>query len=101
MKEMSGVIKLLGLAHRAHKLSFGASATLTALQKGKARGVILALDISDNTRVKIENAAQTKHVPVIRFGSKNSLGSRFGREELGVIGVLDNEFAKGIKKFFE
>ncbi len=101
MEEINGVIKILGFAHRARKLCFGMGATLKALDRGKARGVVLALDTSDNTKAKVETAAKTKKVPVFSFGSKNDLGRRFGREELGVIGVLDNSFAKGIKNFFD
>ncbi len=101
MEEINGLIKILGFAHRARKLCFGMGATLKALDKGKARGVVLALDTSDNTKAKVETAAKTKKVPVFSFGSKNDLGRRFGREVIGVIGVLDNSFAKAIKKFFD
>lgn len=101
MREINGLIKLLGFADRARKLSFGMSATLKALQKGKAHGVILALDVSANTKVKIEHTAKLKKVSVIHCGSKNDFGQRFGREELGVIGILDASFARAIKSIFE
>ncbi len=96
MEEIDRLLKILGFAQRARKLSHGMDAALQAIMKGKAKVVLLATDLSENTRQKIESAALSFKVPIRTCGSKAAYGRALGREETGIIAVIDAMFAKSI-----
>ena len=91
-------LRILGFAHRARSLIFGATATLTAMQNGKARAVILALDLSTNSSVSMRETARLKDIPVYEFGCKEEFGAFFKRRDVGVIGLTATSFADGIRE---
>lgn len=86
----------MGFAQRARKLTLGMDATLQAIRKNKLRAVILAEDLSENARHKIEAAAKPASVPRYIFGTKRAFASALGRGETGIIGIIDDTFAKSI-----
>lgn len=100
MKEDEQAFKMLGFAHRAGKLTFGMSATLGLLKKGKTSAIILANDISKNSEKKLQPLAAESKVPIFRCGTKRQFGDFFGRQETGIIGIRDASFAKAIRKIF-
>jgi ribosomal protein L7Ae-like RNA K-turn-binding protein len=77
------------------------SATLRQMQKRRIRLLILADDISENSRKKVCEMAEAQRLPTLKFLSKGSIGELFGREEIGIIGVTDENFAKSILKVSE
>lgn len=89
------VYYLLSLAARARKLALGSSAVLAALRKGKVQLIFLATDASPNLARKIRHHAG--QCPVVVYGTKSEFGELFFRSELGVIGVLDKNFASGMR----
>ncbi|MFQ5709311.1 MAG: L7Ae/L30e/S12e/Gadd45 family ribosomal protein [bacterium] len=99
MAEIARALNLLGFARKAGKLCLGTRATLSAVQKGKVRLVIVASDVSENTESKVRQEALANKTPIICVSSKSELGRRLGREALGVLGVQDATFAKSIQKY--
>ncbi len=95
MNEFDRVLKILGFAQRARKLTLGMEATLQAIRKNKVRAVILAEDLSENARHKIA-AAKPASVPQYVFGSKSAFAGALGRGETGIIGIMDDTFARSI-----
>ncbi len=89
------VYYLLSLAARARKLAFGSTAVLAALRRGKVQLIFLATDASENLARKIRHHAGD--CPVVVYGTKDEFGELFFRRELGVIGVLDQHFANGMR----
>lgn len=89
---------MLGFANRARKLTFGMSATVQALKKGKVQCVILAADLSENAERKIRKVIPSGKAPVFKFSQKSDLGQFFARNDIGIIGIADAGFAKSIKK---
>ncbi len=90
------LFSLAGLAFRAGKVAAGTAATEEAIQKKKARLLILADDISANTEEKFQRLAKSADIPILKAGTKASWGTFFKRDELGVLAILDRHFAKGI-----
>ena len=90
------LFSLVGLAFRAGKVAAGTAAAEEAIQKKKARLLILADDISANTEEKFQRLAKSADIPILRAGTKASWGNIFKRDELGVLVILDSHFAKGI-----
>jgi len=91
------LLKLLGFANRARKLTFGMHATVSAIRKKNMRLVLLAADLSENSKRKITNEIGTQ-TPILTVGSKDFFGRIAGRAELGIVGVVDSSFAKSIRK---
>lgn len=92
------VYNLLGLAERARKLTHGMDATLQAIQRRRAHGVVLARDASENSKNKVRNAALAQNVAVVTFGDKVTFGRLLGRQPVGIIGILDAGFADTIHR---
>ncbi len=96
MMRSSKLESLVGLARRAGKVAAGTAAVEEALLKKKARLVLLANDVSPNTQEQIVRLAETVGVSVLKTGTKRAWGTLFQRKELGVLAILDVNFAKGI-----
>ena len=94
MAQTEKALRILGFAHRARKLSLGTSATLAGIKSRKVLSVVLASDLAENTRSKIEKAAKAQRIPIYCFGTKAEFGHFFKCKDVGVIGVLDKSFAQ-------
>ncbi len=88
----------LGLAQKARRLVAGDAATVTALSAGKACLVVLAIDAAAKVQEEIGGLATAKHVPLIYWRDKNSLGAVVGRSRRGAIAIIDTGFAAAIEK---
>lgn len=91
------VLSRLGLARRANRLAVGTEAVKTALQKKKARLVVVAQDISAKTEKELrflggENA-QVLRLPYALEDVAAAIGIR-----AGILAVLDDGFAQAICK---
>ena len=64
---------------RGRNLVSGEFQTLEAIRKGSAMLVIIAEDASDNTRKLFADKCSWYEVPVIYYGTKESLGRAIGR----------------------
>ena len=88
------VITMLGFANKAGKLAIGRSAVQATNFKNKLYAVLVATDASE----KIEAIVQDVQKETFRCCTKNELGQILGRTEVAIIGILDQGFAKSIRK---
>ena len=88
------VITLLGFANKAGKLAIGRSAVQATNFKNKLYAVLVATDASE----KIEAIVEEVEKETFRCCSKDELGQILGRNEVAIIGILDQGFAKSIRK---
>ncbi|RQW02975.1 hypothetical protein EH222_12930 [candidate division KSB1 bacterium] len=86
---MEKVLTLLGFAHKAGQLAIGRSAVLTAK---KVYAIVLARDASEKNRL----IAQDRQVAVHMCGTKEELGRILGRDQVAIIAILDQGFARAI-----
>lgn len=93
----NNALNLLGLAKRAQKLTVGCDSVVSSMAEGKSKVVIMAGDISQNTKkVILKNAqAYSVHTIVVKY-SKDELSSAVGRLT-AVISVEDEGFARGLQ----
>lgn len=98
MAQNNKVASLLGLATKAGKVSSGEFMTEKMIKSGKAYLVMIAEDASDNTKKKFQNMCDFYEVPIYFFSEKVSLGHAMGKELRASLAVVDEEFAKAIKK---
>lgn len=92
---------MLGLAQKAGKISSGTLAATISIDKNKAKLVIVANDISENSIDKIREKCNFKRIPMIRFATKDTLGHYIGKEHRAVISINDQNFAKSILNKWE
>lgn len=75
--------------------------TEKAVRDKSAELVIVAGDASHNTKKLFRNVCHTHQVICIEYGTKEDLGRAIGKEIRASVGVVDEGFAKAIKKELE
>lgn len=98
MNDDRKILSLLGLTQRSGKLASGEFMVEKAVKEGRARLVLLAGDASENTKKKFYNMGAFYQVPVMELSDKEKLGHSIGRSERSSLALLDDGFAKAIKK---
>lgn len=71
------------------------------VKSGRAALVIVADDASDNTKKKFRDMCEFYKVPIYFYGDKDTLGHAMGKEFRASLAILDEGFAKGIRKHLE
>ena len=92
----SKVESYLGFAAKARKLSTGYNTCLFMMEKRKIKLLILAGDLSENSREKMTAAADKQGVPYRIYGKIEDLSHITGTEGKGIFGLADDNFAKVI-----
>ncbi len=93
---MTGLNKLLnaiGLANKAGALVHGTNNVLDSVKKGKAKLVLLANDISENTRKLLSDKTTYRHIRIITLPvSMAELGNVLGKAETSSAAITDQNF---------
>ncbi|MDE7390480.1 MAG: ribosomal L7Ae/L30e/S12e/Gadd45 family protein [Lachnospiraceae bacterium] len=93
----SKALNFLGLAKRANKLTIGCDSVVDSMAQGKSSLVLMAGDISNNTKkVILKNAKAYGVHTIIVKGTKDELSHALGRLT-AVISVDDEGFARGLE----
>lgn len=92
----SKVESYLGFAAKARKISTGYNTCLFMMEKRKIKLLILAEDLSENSREKMTAAADKQGVPYRIYGKIEDLSHMTGMEGKGIFGLADGNFAKVI-----
>ncbi len=95
------VLSLIGLATKARKTASGEFLTEREVKSGKAALVIVAGDASENTKKKFRNMCDYYKVPIYFYEDKDTLGHAMGKQFRASLAVLDEGFAKGIRKHLD
>ncbi len=85
----------LGFAAKARKISTGYNTCLFMMEKRKIKLLILAENLSENSREKM-TAADKQGVPYRIYGKIEDLSHMTGTEGKGIFGLADDNFAKVI-----
>lgn len=92
------VLGMIGLAQKAGKVVSGEFMTEGAIKDGSAKLVIIASDVSENTRKKFSNSCSYYHVPYREYSDKETLGHAMGKEFRASLAVTDEGLAQAIWK---
>lgn len=95
------VFSLLGLATRAGRAVSGEFMTEKAVKDGSAALVIVATDASANTTKNFRDMCAFYEVPCFSYGTKEELGHAMGKEMRASLAVIDDGFAKSLRKHLE
>ncbi len=86
----------IGLAMKSGNLVSGGFATEKAIKDYKAKVVIAADDLSENSRKKYDQMCEYYHVPMFYYGTKEELGHAIGKEYRAVLAIVDQGLAKAV-----
>ena len=95
------VLSYLGLATKAGKIQSGEFSTEKSVKSGKAALVIVAEDASDNTKKNFTNMCVYHKVPMLVYGTKETLGRAMGKEMRASLALTDAGFVKAIEKLVD
>ena len=95
------VLSLLGLAQKARAVVSGNFLVEQAVAKRTAKLIIIAGDAASNTRDGLEKITFHYKVPVLYYGTKETLGHALGHSERSCAAVLDEGFAKKLRELIE
>ena len=95
------VLAMIGMAARDGRTASGEFAVMSAIRSGKARLLVLACDASEASKKTYISKAAYYRVPVMEYGTKESLGRFCGKEERASVVILDQGLADAIRKRIE
>ena len=95
------VLSMIGLATKAGKTVSGEFMSEREIKSGRAVLVVVAGDSSDNTKKKFRDMCEFYKVPIYFYGDKDTLGHAMGKEFRASLAILDEGFAKGMRKHLE
>mgnify|MGYP000650133608 FL=1 len=98
---MNRALSMISLATKAGKTKSGEFMTEKEVKEGHAHLVIVADDASDNTKKKFQNMCDFYQVPIYFYKDKDTLGHAMGKEFRASLVILDEGFAKGIRKHID
>lgn len=90
------VLSLLSIAARGRNLVSGEFAVESTVKTEKAFLVMIAADVSGNTKKKFANMCDFYQVPIFSYGTKEELGHAIGKDFRASLAVTDEGLAKTI-----
>jgi uncharacterized protein len=91
------IVSLIGLSLRAGRLAVGGAAVEQALDSAQVKLLLLAGDARAAAELpRVARAAAAGQALV--WGNKEQLGAAVRRSEVGVLGILDDGFAKAVSR---
>jgi len=88
----------MGFASKAGKLVSGTNTCMYTMDKGKAKLLIVAEDVSDNTKDKVISKAKYLNVEYRVFGKADDLAHYTGKYGAGVFVITDDNFKEVITR---
>ena len=95
------ILSLIGLATKAGRTVSGEFSTEKEVKTGRAALVIVAGDASENTKKKFRDMCEFYEVPIYFYKDKDTLGHAMGKQFRASLAILDEGFAKGIRKHMD
>jgi len=88
----------LGFAKKSRNLISGYNACIYAAKKKQLKLLLIAEDVSENTKSKFNKLAKTGNIPIKIYGTKDILSRLTGEVDKGIFGISDSHFAQIIGK---
>ena len=89
------------MAKRCRRMVSGGFQVEEAVKNGSVKLLIVAVDAKENTKIKYTDIAEKNRIPCHSALTKESLGKCLGKEYCAVVAVLDDGFAKSLKKLLQ
>lgn len=95
------VLRLVGLGARARGVVVGVDRVRDAAKAGKLAYAVVATDAARNSREKVVPLLSARRVRFVEVSSAAQLGTAVGRQQTAVVGIIDQQLAKGIRQLVE
>ncbi len=89
---------MLGLAARAGAVIPGTDRVREAARSGSLHFVLVASDLSDNSRDKLLPLLEARQVPYAIVSDRDALGGAVGRAPLSALGITERKLAARVKE---
>ena len=90
---------VIGLAARARGIVIGTNQVLEAVRKGKAKLVLMASDVSDNTRKNLNDKSNYYSVQIEEIDiTTEELGKTVGHSNTAAVAFTDLNFVNAYRK---
>lgn len=86
------------MAAKARRVTSGMSLIVEAVKKGEAKLLLLAKDASEGTKNDVYILAEKNSLEIFEVLNKDALGGIIGKDERAAVAILDEGFAKALKK---
>jgi ribosomal protein L7Ae-like RNA K-turn-binding protein len=93
------ILNMLGFGARARSIVTGTDMTISEMEKGNIKIIFIANDIAQNSKEKIIKTARKMNVKTYDFFNTEELSSAIGKMNRVVVGVKDDQMARGIKEY--
>ncbi|UOQ85616.1 YlxQ family RNA-binding protein [Gracilibacillus salinarum] len=87
-------LNIIGLANRAGKCTFGEELIVKEIQSKKARIVLIASDIGDQTKKKLTDKCTYYHIPFFFIDDRDTLSQAVGKSGRVAVSIHEQGFAK-------
>jgi ribosomal protein L7Ae-like RNA K-turn-binding protein len=92
---------LIGLAARAGAIARGTQEVRDAARANQLRLVLIATDVSHNTREKLRVVVESPGVDVVEVFDRATLGRAAGKAPLSALGVKNPSFASPLRTLLQ
>lgn len=97
---MNKILQLIGLAHKGKRILIGED-ILSNIAKKHIELIILANDVSENTKKRFCNKALFYQIDIISLFSKEELGQCLGKNYISAVAILDSKLKNKIEEIIE
>jgi len=94
-------LNIVGLAYRARKCTTGEETIVQHIRENKVKLLLLASDVSNQTKKKYTDKCKTFKVPYIEVDDRKTLGNAIGKSERVAIAILEDGFAKKLQTLLQ
>lgn len=98
IKMSSAYLNLLGITYRARKCTLGEDLIIKSIQNKQAQIVLIAEDISDQTKKKLVNKCKTYEIDYREVAGREILGQAMGKSDRVAVAITDQGFAKKFRE---
>jgi ribosomal protein L7Ae-like RNA K-turn-binding protein len=92
---------MLGLAARAGAVVPGTDRVREAARSGTLHFVLVASDLSDNSRDKLLPLFDKRQVPYAIVSNRDALGGAVGRAPLSALGITEKKLAQRVQELLK
>lgn len=89
---------MLGLAARAGAAIPGTDRVREAARSGSLHFVLVASDLSDNSRDKLLPLLEARRIPYAIVSDRDALGGAVGRAPLSALGITEKKLAERVRE---
>ena len=92
------IVGLLGLATKAGVIIAGTDASIECIESKKAKLVLISEEASEKTKKNFEFICNKNFIPIVIWGSIETLSKAIGKNNKAIICIRDKNFAGEIYK---